>query len=71
MTEIEVNLQEDSVQERLLKAAFDLFLHENYNKVTTRMLAREAKTSLSMIRFYRKWLCLPSNTAMLLPCQTP
>ena len=52
MTEIEVNLQEGSVQERLLKAAFDLFLHENYNKVTTRMLAREAKTSLSMIRYY-------------------
>ncbi|MEH6448155.1 MAG: TetR/AcrR family transcriptional regulator [Oleispira sp.] len=52
MTEIEESLQESSVQERLLKAAFDLFLHENYNKVTTRMLATKAKTSLSMIRYH-------------------
>lgn len=52
MAEIEVGLQEGSVQERLLCAAFDLFLHENYNKVTTRMIARRANTSLSMIRYY-------------------
>lgn len=44
--------QVESVQERLLQAAFDLFLHQDYNKVTTRMLARKANTSLSMIGYY-------------------
>jgi AcrR family transcriptional regulator len=41
-----------SVQERLLQAAFDLFLHKDYSKVTTRMLAKKANTSLSMIGYY-------------------
>ena len=41
-----------SVQERLLQSAFDLFLHKDYSKVTTRMLAKKANTSLSMIGYY-------------------
>ena len=48
----EIKEQARSVQERLLQAAFDLFLHTDYNKVTTRMLVKKANTSLSMIGYY-------------------
>ena len=40
------------VQERLISAAFELFLHNDYHKVTTRQLAKKANTSLSMIQYY-------------------
>lgn len=40
------------VQERLISAAFELFLHNDYHKVTTRQLAKKADTSLSMIQYY-------------------
>lgn len=43
---------DDSVHERLLEAAFELFLHNDYNKVTTRLLAEKAGTSSSMIQYY-------------------
>ena len=50
----ELNIKNDSkiVQERLIKAAFELFLNNDYNKVTTRQLAKQANTSLSMIQYY-------------------
>lgn len=41
-----------SVHQRLIDAAFDLFLHNDYHKVTTRMLVFKANTSLSMISYY-------------------
>ena len=43
---------ERPVADRLLDAAFRLFMDRNYHDVTTRMLANEAGTSTSMIQYY-------------------
>jgi AcrR family transcriptional regulator len=42
----------DPVHERLLKAALDSFLSDDYHKVTTRMIAEKAGANISMIRYY-------------------
>ncbi len=42
----------DSVRERLLKAALDSFLSDDYHRVTTRLIAEKADTNISMIRYY-------------------
>jgi AcrR family transcriptional regulator len=42
----------DPVRERLLKAALDSFLSDDYHKVTTRLIAEKAGTNISMIRYY-------------------
>jgi AcrR family transcriptional regulator len=42
----------DSVRERLLKAALDSFLSDDYHKVTTRLIAEKANANVSMIRYY-------------------
>lgn len=42
----------DSVRLRLLKAALDCFLSDEYHKVTTRRIADEAGANISMIRYY-------------------
>lgn len=42
----------DSVRERLLKAALDSFLSDDYHKVTTRLIAEKANANISMIRYY-------------------
>jgi AcrR family transcriptional regulator len=42
----------DPVRERLLKAALDCFLSDEYNKVTTRLIAEKADANISMIRYY-------------------
>ena len=42
----------DDIQTRLLQAAAELFMENDYNKVTTRMLAQKAQTSTSMIQYY-------------------
>jgi AcrR family transcriptional regulator len=42
----------DSVRERLLKAALDSFLSDDYHKVTTRLIAEKAGANVSMIRYY-------------------
>lgn len=42
----------DPVRERLLKAALDNFLSDDYHKVTTRLIADKAGTNISMIRYY-------------------
>lgn len=44
--------EKESVQQRLLNAAFDLFLSNDYHKVTNRMLASHAETSASSIPYY-------------------
>lgn len=54
MAEISTPEQKENVQARLLKAAFKLFLERDYNKVTTRLLAEQAKTSTYMIQYYFK-----------------
>jgi len=46
------NQTSDSVRERLLKAALNCFLEDDYHKVTTRAIADEANTNISMIRYY-------------------
>lgn len=40
------------VRSRLLKAALDCFLDDEYHKVTTRLIAEKAGVNLSMIRYY-------------------
>ncbi len=40
------------VQARLLKAALECFLADEYHKVTTRMIAERANTNISMISYY-------------------
>lgn len=40
------------VQERLIRAAMDCFLNDEYHKVTTRQIAALADTNISMIRYY-------------------
>jgi len=42
----------DPVRERLLKAALDSFLSDDYHKVTTRLIAEKAGANVSMIRYY-------------------
>jgi AcrR family transcriptional regulator len=46
------DLVSDSVRERLLKAALDSFLSDDYHKVTTRLIAEKANANISMIRYY-------------------
>lgn len=43
---------QDPVYARLLKAALECFLSDEYHKVTTRMIAEKANTNISMIRYY-------------------
>jgi AcrR family transcriptional regulator len=40
------------VRARLLKAALDCFLADEYHKVTTRLIAEKAGANISMIRYY-------------------
>lgn len=40
------------VRSRLLKAALDCFLADDYHRVTTRMIAEKADANVSMIRYY-------------------
>lgn len=42
----------DSVRQRLLKAALDGFLADEYHKVTTRQIAERAGANIAMIRYY-------------------
>lgn len=42
----------DPVRKRLLKAALDSFLVDEYHKVTTRLIAEKADANVSMIRYY-------------------
>ena len=43
---------DDPVQSRLLKAALDCFLADDYTRVTTRRIAERANADVSMIRYY-------------------
>ncbi|MCB1665043.1 MAG: TetR/AcrR family transcriptional regulator [Pseudomonadales bacterium] len=40
------------VRERLLQAALNRFLHDDYHQVSTRQIAAEAQVNVSMIRYY-------------------
>jgi len=40
------------VRERLLKAALDCFLADEYHHVTTRLIAEKADANIAMIRYY-------------------
>lgn len=40
------------VQERLIKAAMECFLNDEYHAVTTRQIATAAQTNIAMIRYY-------------------
>lgn len=42
----------DPVRARLLRAALDCFLADEYHKVTTRLIAERAGANISMIRYY-------------------
>lgn len=42
----------DPIRARLLKAALDCFLADEYHKVTTRLIAERAGANVSMIRYY-------------------
>jgi AcrR family transcriptional regulator len=42
----------EPVRERLLRAALDSFLSDEYHKVTTRLIAEKADANISMIRYY-------------------
>jgi len=42
----------DPLRARLLKAALDCFLADEYHKVTTRLIAEKADANVSMIRYY-------------------
>lgn len=42
----------DPVRARLLKAALECFLSDEYHKVTTRLIAEKADVNVSMIRYY-------------------
>jgi len=44
--------QQDPVYTRLLKAALECFLADEYHKVTTRLIAEKADANVSMIRYY-------------------
>jgi AcrR family transcriptional regulator len=41
-----------SVRSRLLQAALDCFLADEYHNVTTRLIAKQAGANISMIRYY-------------------
>ncbi len=43
---------EESVRARLIQAALDCFLADDYHQVTTRLIAEEADAKVSMIRYY-------------------
>ncbi|WP_298609918.1 TetR/AcrR family transcriptional regulator [uncultured Thiothrix sp.] len=43
---------EITVRERLLKAALDCFLADEYHHVTTRLIAEKADANIAMIRYY-------------------
>ena len=43
---------QDPIQARLLKAALECFLADEYHKVTTRLIAEKAGANISMIRYY-------------------
>ena len=47
-----LNNNTDPVRERLLKAALDCFLADEYHKVTTRLIADQADANIAMIRYY-------------------
>ncbi len=51
MTETET-ASADSVRARLLKAALDCFLADEYHNVTTRLIAEQAGVNASMIHYY-------------------
>lgn len=40
------------VRDRLLKAALDSFLSDDYHRVSTRLIAEKADANISMIRYY-------------------
>jgi AcrR family transcriptional regulator len=40
------------VQQRLIEAALECFLNDEYHKVTTRQIAATADTTIAMIRYY-------------------
>jgi AcrR family transcriptional regulator len=42
----------DPVRTRLLKAALECFLADEYHKVTTRLIAEKVDANISMIRYY-------------------
>lgn len=42
----------DPIRARLLKAALECFLADEYHKVTTRLIAERADANISMIRYY-------------------
>ena len=44
--------QTDTVRTRLLQAALDCFLADEYHNVTTRRIAEKADANISMIRYY-------------------
>lgn len=43
---------EESVRARLIQAALDCFLADDYHQVTTRLIAEKADAKVSMIRYY-------------------
>lgn len=43
---------EESVRARLIQAALDCFLADDYHPVTTRLIAEKAGANVSMIRYY-------------------
>ncbi|HEY6010053.1 MAG TPA: TetR/AcrR family transcriptional regulator, partial [Nitrospirota bacterium] len=43
---------QDPVYARLLQAALECFLADEYHKVTTRLIAEKANANVSMIRYY-------------------
>lgn len=46
------DITSDPVRERLLNAALDSFLSDDYHNVTTRLIAEKADANVSMIRYY-------------------
>jgi AcrR family transcriptional regulator len=42
----------DSIRKRLVQAALDCFLADDYHRVTTRLIAERAGANASMIRYY-------------------
>lgn len=47
-----MNDTHDGVRERLIRAALDGFLADDYHNVTTRQIAERAGANISMIRYY-------------------
>jgi len=50
--EKEMSHKQDPVYERLLKAALECFLADEYHNVTTRRIAEKAEANVSMISYY-------------------